>query len=119
MKPKSNNRMIRINDEIKKELAEIIRSELKDPRIAALTSVIKVDTSTDLKYCKVAISVLGDENDKKSAMEGIRHAGGFIRKLIAERVNLRNTPQFTFTLDESVEYGIKIARMINEINHKE
>lgn len=117
MKP--NNRMIRINDEIKKELSEIIRAELKDPRVAALTSVIKVDTSTDLKYCKVSISVMGDENDKKAAMEGVKNAGGFIRKLIAERVNLRNTPQFTFVLDDSVEYSIKISKIINEINSKE
>lgn len=116
MKPKANNRMIRINDEIKKELAVIIRAELKDPRIATITSVIKVDTSTDLKHCKVSISVLGDEKDKKAAMEGIKSSAGFMRKLVAERVNLRNTPLFTFVLDDSVEYSIKISKLINEIN---
>lgn len=113
---KNNTRMIRINDEIKKELSEIIRSELKDPRIGVMTSVLKVDTTNDLKYCKVYISVLGDEEQKKSVMEGLKNASGFIRKQIATRINLRCTPEFKFELDNSLEYSARIYKLIDEVN---
>lgn len=116
---KNNTRMIRINDEIKKELSEIIRSELKDPRIGVMTSVLKVDTTNDLKYCKVYISVLGDDNQKKDVMEGLKNASGFIRKQVATKINLRCTPQFKFELDNSLEYSIKISKLIDEVNKGE
>ena len=112
---KTNKRSVRINDEIKKELSEILRSELKDPRIGAMVSVMKVETTTDLKYCKVAVSVLGSEAEKKSVMEGIKSAAGFIRKLVAERINLRVTPEFTFVLDDSLEYSFKIHKILKDI----
>ena len=85
---KTNNRLSRINDEIMKELSQIIRAELKDPRIGVMTSVIRVETTQDLKYCKVYVSVLGDEKDKENVMKGLQNAGGFIRRLIAQRMNL-------------------------------
>ncbi len=113
---KSGNRMIRINDEIKKEVSEIIRSELKDPRIGAITSVIKAETTNDLKYCKIFVSILGDEQQKAETMEGLKNASGFIRKQIAFRINLRNTPEFKFVLDDSLEYSIKISKIIDDIN---
>jgi len=116
VKMKTNNRMIRINDEIKREIAEILRGELKDPRVSVMASVVKVDTTADLKYCKVYVSILGDDEEKKSAFEGINSSAGYIRKQLAERINLRNTPELKFFLDESVEYGIKISKMIDEIN---
>lgn len=83
---KTNNRLSRINDEIMKELSQIIRAELKDPRIGVMTSVIRVETTQDLKYCKVYVSVLGDEKDKENVMKGLQNAGGFIRRLIAQRI---------------------------------
>lgn len=116
---KNNTRMIRINDEIKKELSEIIRSELKDPRIATMTSVLKVDTTNDLKYCKVYISVLGDEKQKEDVMIGLKNASGFIRKQVATRINLRSTPQFKFEIDDSLEYSIRISKLIDEVNKGE
>ena len=91
---KTNNRLSRINDEIMKELSQIIRAELKDPRIGAMTSVIRVETTQDLKYAKVFVSVLGNEKDKENVMKGLQNAGGFIRRLIAQRINLRYTPEF-------------------------
>ena len=112
---KNNTRMIRINDEIKKELSEIVRSELKDPRIGVMTSVLKVETTNDLKYCKVYISVLGDDEQKKEVMEGLKNASGFIRKQVATRINLRNTPEFKFELDDSLEYSIRISELIDEV----
>ena len=113
---KPNTRMIRINDELARELANIIRTEVKDPRVSSMTSVIKVETTADLKYCKVFISVLGNEEDKANVMNGLKNASGFMRHLLAERVNLRNTPELIFKLDDSVEYAIKMDKLIREIS---
>ncbi len=113
---KNSNRMIRINDEIQRELSEIIRSDLKDPRVGVITSVLKVNTTTDLKYCRVYVSILGDDEKKAETMEVLKRAAGFIRSLIAERINLRVTPEFTFVLDDSLEYGFKIDKIIRDIN---
>lgn len=113
---KANNRMTRINDEIKKELSEILRSELKDPRNSVMTSVLKVETTNDLKHCKVFISVLGDDKQKSDALEGLANASGFIRKNVAQRINLRCTPQFKFVLDDSLEYSVHISKLISEVS---
>lgn len=113
---KNNNRMIRINDEIKREVSEIIRSELKDPRIGLITSILKVETTNDLKYCKIYVSILGDDEKKGETIDGLKNASGFIRKQIAARVNLRNTPELKFILDNSLEYGFKISKIIDDIN---
>ena len=103
---KNNNRITRINDEILKEVSNIIRSELKDPRIGVMTSVIRVDTTQDLKYCKIYISVLGNDEEKEKVMQGIKNASGFIRHLLAERINLRYTP-LSKLIDEISKGGNK------------
>lgn len=113
---KNNNRMTRINDEILKELSQIIRCEIKDPRVGVMTSVLRVDTTPDLKYCKVFVSVLGNEEEKDEVMKGLKNATGFIRRLLAQRVNLRNTPELIFKLDDSVEYSIRMSKLIDEIS---
>ena len=113
---KNNNRMTRINDEILKELAQILRGELKDPRVGVMTSVLRVDTTPDLKYCKVYVSVLGNDEEKQGVMKGLKNATGFIRRLLAQRVNLRNTPELIFKLDDSVEYSIRMSKLIDEIS---
>lgn len=113
---KTNNRIIRINDEILKEISIIIRSEIKDPRLTPITSVVSVDTTADLKYCKVFVSVLGHEKQKKDSIDALKSSAGFIRKQIAGRINLRNTPELKFILDDSLEHGMKIAKLIEEVN---
>ena len=115
---KRNNRMTRVNDEITKELANIIRGELKDPRIGVMTSVLRVETTQDLKYCKIFISVLGNDEEKKEVMKGLKSASGYIRHLLAERINLRITPELMFRLDDSVKYGIKMAKLIEQISNE-
>lgn len=115
---KRNNRMTRVNDEITKELANIIRGELKDPRIGVMTSVLRVETTLDLKYCKIFISVLGNDEEKKEVMKGLKSASGYIRHLLAERINLRITPELMFRLDDSVEYGIKMSKLIEQISNE-
>lgn len=112
---KNNNRITRINDEIMKEMSQILRAEVKDPRIGVMTSVLRVETTQDLKYCKVYVSVLGGEEDKKNVMQGLKNANGFIRHLLAERVNLRYTPELLFKLDDSVEYSIRMSKLIDEV----
>ncbi len=116
---KNSNRMIRINDEIQKEISEIIRSDLKDPRVGVITSVLKVDTTADLKYCKVYVSVLGDDEKKEEVISVLKSASGYIRSLIASRINLRVTPEFTFILDDSMEYSFKIDKIIKDINREQ
>ena len=111
--------MIRINDEIQKEISEIIRSDLKDPRVGVITSVLKVDTTNDLKYCKVYVSVLGDDEKKAEVLGVLKSASGYIRSLIANRINLRITPEFNFILDDSLEYSFKIDKIIKDINKEQ
>ncbi len=113
---KTNNRIIRINDEIKKEVSEIIRSEIKDPRMSSLVSVLKVETTTDLKYCKIYISVLGDDKECETTLKVLKGAAGYIRSLLAERINLRNTPELIFIYDDSLAYGIHISKILNELD---
>ena len=109
-------RIIRINEEIKKELSEIIRHDLKDPRINnAFVSVINVDTTSDLKICKIYISVMADKEQKENVIEGLINASGYIRREIAKRINLRNTPELIFKLDDSIEYGIHLSKIIDVI----
>lgn len=112
---KNSNRIIRINEEIKHELSAILRSGLKDPRVDTMTSVVKVDTTPDLKFCKVYVSVLGDEERQKATLEGLKHSSGYIRREIARTCNLRNTPEMHFVLDHSIEYGVHLSTLINEV----
>lgn len=116
MSQKGSTRQIRINDEILRETATIIRSELKDPRIGVMVSVTKVDTTSDLKYSKIFVSVLGSDEVKKETMEGLKSCSGFIRKELARRINLRNTPELKFVLDDSLDKSFKIDQLIREAN---
>lgn len=105
----------RINMEVQKELGNIIR-ELKDPRIAVMTTIVAVEVATDLKTAKVFVSVLGDDKAKSDTMEGLKSAKGFIRRELAHTVNLRNTPELEFVYDESIEYGMKMSKMIDDLS---
>jgi ribosome-binding factor A len=121
---KNSIKNTRINGEVQKELSEIIRSEVKDPRIHQWTSVVSVEVAPDLKTCKAWISVLGDENARKNTELGLRSSAGFIRRELAHRLNLRTTPEITFIMDQSIEYGVNMSHRIDEVraqdgNHAE
>jgi ribosome-binding factor A len=109
-------RQIRINDEVARTAANIIRSELSDPRIGTVVSVIRAEVTSDLKYCKIWVSVIGDETKQEETMTALGKATGFIRRRIAETVNLRNTPEITFVYDDSIAYGMKMRKLIDEAN---
>ncbi|MBQ3392246.1 MAG: 30S ribosome-binding factor RbfA [Lachnospiraceae bacterium] len=104
----------RINDEVQRALAQIIR-EVKDPRVSPLTSVAQVEVAPDLKTCKVWVSVYGDKDAEMKTTEGLRRAAGFIRGELARRVNLRYTPELTFIMDDSIAYGVAMSHRIDEV----
>ena len=112
---KNSIKNTRINGEVQRELSNIIRGEIKDPRINPLTSVVAVEVAPDLKTCKAYISVLGDEESQAKTLAGLKSAEGFIRSKLAKTVNLRNTPEIRFVLDQSIEYGVKMSEMIDEV----
>ena len=112
---KNSVKNTRINGEVLKELSNIIRSELKDPRINHMTSVVAVEVAPDLKTCKAYISGLGDEKSQKDTITGLKSAEGYIRRQLARTVNLRNTPEIRFILDQSIEYGINMSKLIDEV----
>ena len=112
---KNSIKNTRINGEVQRELSNIIRGEIKDPRINPLTSVVAVEVAPDLKTCKAYISVLGDEESQAKTLAGLKSAEGFIRSKLAKTVNLRNTPEIRFVLDPSIEYGVKMSKMIDEV----
>lgn len=113
---KNSIKMTRVNNEVLRELSNIIRSEIKDPRINPMTSVVAVDVAPDLKTCKAYISVLGDKDSQDSTITGLKSAASYIRTLLAKTVNLRNTPEITFILDQSIEYCVNMSKLIDEVN---
>ena len=115
---KNSMKNLRVNEEVQHELSSIIR-ELKDPRIAMMTTVTEVNVATDLKTCKAYISVLGDEKARQDTMEGLRSAAGFIRRELAHSLNMRNTPEITFKLDTSIERGVEMSHLIDEVMQKD
>lgn len=115
---KNSMKNLRVNEEVQHELSSIIR-ELKDPRIAMMTTVTEVNVATDLKTCKAYISVLGDEKARQDTMEGLKSAAGFIRRELAHSLNMRNTPEITFKLDTSIERGVEMSHLIDEVMQKD
>lgn len=116
---KNSIKNTRVNAEVQHELANLIRNGIKDPRIHPMTSVMAVEVAPDLKTCKAYISVLGDADAKKNTIEGLRSAEGYIRRQLAKSINLRNTPEIRFVLDESIEYGVTMSKLIDEVSKKD
>ena len=112
----AKTRIIRINDEIARVCAEVIRSEMTDPRIGTVVTVLRAETTTDLKHCKIFVSVLGDSEQQEGTMSALNKATGFIRKRIADIINLRQTPEIKFIFDDSIEYGMRMRKLIDEVN---
>jgi len=115
----AGNRQRRINGEMKKILADIIRQEMKDPRISVMTSVINVDVTNDLSYATAYISVYDDEDMQKSTMAALEHALGFLRSEVGKRMNLRKTPEIRIVQDFSMEQSAKISKILNDIGEKD
>ena len=114
---KNNNRGNRVDEEVKKQVSSIIMNDIKDPNLTGLISVTKAKITPDLKYAKIYVSILNSKNIKRT-MEGLQSASGFIRSQIAKNINLRVTPQLTFEIDDSFEYGAKIDAILKELKQK-
>lgn len=112
---KNSIKNTRINGEVQRELSRIISREIKDPRINPMTSVVAVEVAPDLKTCKAYISVLGDEKSQQDTLAGLKSAVGYIRRELARTINLRNTPEIRFVLDQSIEYGVNMSRLIDDV----
>lgn len=108
----------RINEEIKKEISNIIRNDIKDPRLSAMVSITNVDVTKDLRYAKVFVSIFGSNESKEESMQALKSSAGYIRREVGNRINLRYTPQVMFELDNSIENGMHIEKILHEIKEK-
>lgn len=116
---KNSIKNTRINGEVQRELSRIISREIKDPRICPMTSVVAVEVAPDLKTCKAYISVLGDEKAQADTLAGLKSAEGYIRRELARTINLRNTPEIRFVMDQSIEYGVNMSHLIDKVTGNE
>ncbi len=112
----NKNRVGRISEEIRKVVSELLLTDLKDPRISSMTSVTEVEVTNDLSFAKIYISVLGSDKEKKSTIDGLNSAKGFVRKEISKKLEIRHTPQPLFLLDESIERGVNLSKLIDEVS---
>jgi ribosome-binding factor A len=110
------NRSSRLSEEIRREISSIIQNELKDPRIPMLTSITRVEVTKDLRYAKVYVSVFGDDEKKNKCIEGLKSASGYIRKEVGNRIKARYTPELLFEVDQSIEHGMHISKLLAEMN---
>lgn len=118
MPNKNNNRLERIDEEFKKEMSSIINYDLKEPKVTGLVSVTRVKVTPDLKYAKVWVSILNAKSTEET-LEGLKKSSGFIRSELAKRINLRYTPELSFVIDDSLEYGVRIDNILKDIMKKD
>ena len=112
-----SNRIGRINEEIQRELAALIRT-VKDPRVHGLVSVTAVDTTPDLRYAKIYVSVL-DKSDVKEVVKGLKSAGGFLRRELGRALQLRYTPELQFIADDSIQHGAHILEILRQVERQD
>lgn len=110
-----SRRIERVNDLLRSELSELIGRTLKDPRVAGLVSLTEVETSADLRHARVFVSVFGSDEERKSTLSALRHAAGFLRHEVAQRVTLRHMPELDFQLDSSIERGDRILQLLRQV----
>ncbi len=115
----ANYRGGRINEEVRREISVILRDEIKDPRMTAMVSITSVKVSKDLKYAKVFVSIFGkNEEEKNETFAALKSASGYVRREVGQRMNLRNTPQIIFELDDSISYSMRIEELIEKAKEK-
>ena len=112
---KNSIKNTRINTEVQRELSNILRGGIKDPRVAPMPSVVAEDVAPDLTTCKAYISVLGDKKAQEDTITGLQSAEGYIRRELARTINMRNTPEIRFIMDQSIEYGVNMTKKINDL----
>ncbi|HHW02812.1 MAG TPA: 30S ribosome-binding factor RbfA [Thermoanaerobacterales bacterium] len=113
------SRSERVAEEIKKAVSQVINNEIKDPRVSGLISVTRVEMTKDLRHAKIFLSIYGEDSEKQRVFEGIKNAESFIRKELASRVRMKFIPEISFKMDESIEYGIHIYKLLEEVQKQE
>lgn len=111
----ASNRINRISEEVRKVVSGIIMNDIKDPRVSSMTSVTNVEVTKDLRFANIYISVMGDKKAQDQTIKGLESAKGFIRKEIGSAINLRVTPEPLFFIDTSIEHGLKISKLLNDL----
>jgi len=106
----------RLSELIQQELSDILRRQIKDPRITEFCTIMKVEVSDDLRHAKISVSIMGDESQQKSTLAGLKNATGYIRREIGHRVGLRYAPELVFTIDKSIDYSFEIDKIIRDFN---
>ena len=114
----SIERTARYSEEVKKVVSHLIQNDLKDPRIPMLTSITKVTVTKDLRYAKIYVSVFGNQEQKVKCIEGLKSAAGYIRHEVASKIKSYYTPEMIFEIDNSIEQGIHISKLIDEVSKK-
>lgn len=113
-----NNRLDRVNEELKKTISNVLTFELQNSKVTGMVSVTKVRITPDFRYARVYVSLLNSKSNTKT-IEGLKESAGYIRSQIAKTINLRVTPELSFEIDDSMEYGAKIDKILNELSQKE
>ncbi len=111
-----SRRRLRLNHLIREELSELLHRHVNDPRLEAMVTITDVTITADLRQAKVLVSVLGTEEEKKAALQGLESALGFLRHELAGRLDLRYAPELAFELDDSLERGDRLVRLMKEVN---
>ena len=114
MQKSNSHKLERVNEELKRELSNIINYELKNSKVTGIISITKVLVTPDLRYARVWITAINCKN-KKETLLGLKQSTGFIRSSVAKKLNMRITPEFVFEFDESIEYGARIDSILNDI----
>jgi ribosome-binding factor A len=114
----TSHRANKVAEEIKKEITRMLRDDLKDPRIGFVT-VTGVDVTSDIRYAKVFVSILGDEEVSSQSLQVLENAKGFVRSELGKVMRLRYTPEISFKIDTSIQYGAKISKLLNEVKDME
>jgi ribosome-binding factor A len=112
-------RLGRINEEIKKEISNIIQYDINDPRLTAMVSVTRVEVTNDLRYAKAFISIFGTDEEKKESIEALKNSVGFIRREVGHRVKLRYTPEIIIEVDKSIEHGMHINEILSDLKEQD
>lgn len=113
----SSKRIGRISEEIRKIASDIIRNQLKDPGISSLTSITEVEVTRDLSYAKIYVSVLGNEKERRRTIKALEKSAGFVRREIGRNLKLRHIPEINFYLDKSIENGIYMSKLIDNLKN--
>lgn len=113
--PYNNKRTIKIAEEIRRELADIMRTEVKDDRLSPMVTVSRLDLTSDLKFAKVFISVFDTDRERDRSIEALNHASSFIRTRLAQNMNIRTVPKLTFVLDKNIAYSFEIEKKLKEV----